>query len=170
MSALAERVVQRLTVDPRARAAPVLVDDHPLLGPLASRHFASPNALRVLGSAAAVVLGALLCLHGVVVLALTREVATSLWLGPCLALGGVFVWRTERDEACQALGLYRNGFAYVTASQTFELLWSQVTQVQARTESGTLTLTVTTPGGRELHITDRVQALGSVVSVFQNRG
>lgn len=163
-------LVARVAPDGSATAQETIPDVHQRLGELVSRHFAKARPTHVLGALAGLVAGLLLLLGGVVASALAGQVDATLWLGLVLIAGAAWVLHSERSDAAQALGVYRHGFLYRDGARPFALLWTEVANVNAVTDSDGMCMYVTTTGGRVHVISERVQGLRSVVSIFQNRG
>lgn len=163
-------LVARVAPSGSVAASAHLPDMHERLGTLVSRHFAKADTVKVLGAGAAIGVGLFLLLYGAIGSVVAGDVEPGLWLGPVLVVGGLVVLAYERREARQALGVYERGFLYVDGARPFALLWSEVAHVEAVTEDGTMTMSVTTTGGRVHAISDRVQGLTAIVTIFQNRG
>jgi hypothetical protein len=163
-------LVARVAPDASATAAVTIPDVHERLGPLVSRHFAKARTLHVLGALAGLVVGLLVLLYGLVASVVTGQLEFGVWLGPLVLAGAAWVLFSERREASQGLGVYQKGFLYRDGARPFALLWTEVAHVDALTEEGVMTMRVTTTGGRVHAISDRVQGLRAIVSIFQNRG
>jgi len=151
----------------RPRAEELLPSAHPRLGALVSRHFAEPRLKWLAAGVASSLLGALL-IADTLARSILGKPNENAWVGPLCLLVGATLLLFERAQTARALGVYERGFVDAGRGGAHAVDWSAVQKVHAVTENGTLTMTVTHDGGVESQFTDRLENLGTIVSIFQN--